>query len=50
MKSAVKHNFKTVSFCTVHRDECKKVKKNKRCDADCESCGRSEEVYQHRYL
>ena len=50
MKTVVKHNFKKVSFCTVYRDECRSVKKNKKCDKYCGGCGKSEEIYQHRYL
>lgn len=50
MKSASKRNFRKVSFCTVHRDECKSVKKNNKCDKWCGGCGKVEEIYQYRQL
>lgn len=49
MKTPDIRRFKKILFCNTHRNECKKVDKNKKkCNSICSLCENSEEIYQHR--
>ena len=45
MKTPQIEKFKSIRYCNLHHEECKKVDKTKK---DCGKCKGTEEVFQYR--